>query len=194
MISWILQKPWHVAAYGAGLTLLTAFVAIKLPELKKLWRIPQVTAPITVVLVIISLMIETEEEKIRRTLFEAAQAIEGGNYDALAEYIHPREEGLRRIAQAELSTYAINRVAIKSNLIVQIDHTKSPPRAIAKFNVVVQGSDPSSLIGTRNVPRYVILTYEKLGDEWKVIELSHYDPLTPMRSDDYRRRHGLPAH
>ncbi len=191
MIGWMLQSAWQLAIGGGLLALATAFIAAKLPEFPKLWRIPKIVALATVGLVAVSLLVETEEERIGAVLHEAAAAVEAGKYDSLAPYIHPREKGLRRLAEALLQTYEIDRVAIKSNLKVAVDRKASPPRAVATFNVVVRGSRLSSQTGTRNVPRFVVLKLEKQGDQWKVIELQHYDPTMSSRTKEYRRKHGV---
>ena len=193
MIGWILQHPWKLALGGGALTAATAFIAGRLPEYPKLRRIPIVTAIITLLLVGLSLAVETEEERIARIIHDAADAIEGGNYDALASYIHPRKEGLRRIMRYQLRRYRIHSVSVKSNLRVKIERDSRPQRAIATFNVVVEGSDPDAMGGTRNVPRYVVLYFEKVGDDWKAVDLQHFEPTASMRTEEYRREHGIPS-
>ena len=182
----ILEHPWKIAIYGFIFTAVALYAAVRFSEYRKLRRIPICSSILTAILIAVSILFMTEGEKVRKHLYSAAEAVENADVDSVVGHIHPKSRSLRRNAQAEFDRYKISAVSIKSNLEVRVDKTKVPREAVATFNVVVQGSERSSF-GARAVPRYVEMKFKKDGDQWKITEIRHYDPLMSMRKESYKQ-------
>ena len=107
--------------------------------------------------------------------------MERNDIDTAVSYIAESNRNLRSRAKSELTRYKFFRVAVKSNLTIDIDRSHDPPQAVARFNVVAVLASKDGALGRMNVPRFVILRFEKEGDTWRITGFEHDRPLPNMR-------------
>ena len=122
----------------------------------------------------------TDGEKALATLKQIASDVERNELSAVLGHIHSRATSIRAEAESEFPRYRFKEVKITKihEVEVKLDHV--PPQITIKFNVVVSGSDAEGVLGDRNVPRYVVVTFEKDDDgAWRVRDYLHEDPHRP---------------
>lgn len=117
----------------------------------------------------------TEREAVEGALRAAARAVERNDMEEVMKSIHSQAPHIRSQVQAEFPRYEFHEIKIKSNLEITFDNPRHPTEATAKFNVVVSGSERDGLIKNRRVPRYVIVTFRKEGNDWRVYSYQHDD-------------------
>ena len=125
--------------------------------------------------VILERSVETEPERIEKTLHQIARDIERNDQAALVRHIHSQATQIRQAATTEMGTYEFDQVTIKSNLQIEVDAGTEPKTATARFNVVVVGSG-GGLGKHRRVPRYVTLELKQEDGAWRVLDYAHEDP------------------
>lgn len=135
-------------------------------------------------LVIVAQLVESERERVSRTLHQIAREVEQNDVEAVLSHVHPNAPQVRAQAAAELPTYTFQSVDIKRNLEITIFSERTPPQAVARFNAVAVLSDRSGLINNRHVPRFVVVTFEQDNDEWKVVDYEHLDPQVGYQRKD----------
>ena len=135
-------------------------------------------------LLVATRMVENERRRVAATLEEIAHLVERGDYDALEDYVYSGSPRIAQRARAELPTYEIERVDIKSRTLkIEIDSLDDPPKAVADFNVVVHlgGDRNEDLFAGRIVPRHVVVTLRKENGKWRVADYRHDDPRNGLR-------------
>lgn len=122
----------------------------------------------------------TEREKVEATIYRVAREVEKFDLQAVLALIHPDAKDIQATATSEFRLYKIKEVSIKPGMKIEIDMKRQPPEATAKFNVVVVGGDAAGVFTDQRVPRFISLTFQKEGDEWKVWDYEHHDPHHDM--------------
>ncbi len=115
---------------------------------------------------LLGVMYESPEIKIRKTLFAAAEAIERNDVEAVVEMFLPEAKDQRAAVRKGMAFGRATQVDIKSNLEITV--SDSGRRAVAKFNVTFQGEDRAGLLGNRRYPAFFIVHFEKDKERWLV--------------------------
>jgi type II secretory pathway pseudopilin PulG len=134
---------------------------------------------VTVLLVTLSLQIETDREKIESTLHRVADALQRNDFETVYTYIHPNAtEGIQR-AKTELPRYKFSdaRVTRIKDIIVNSD--TQPRTAIAEFNVVVNVSFEQF---SGRAPRFVHAYFMERDGKWLVRDYEHFEASAGFRS------------
>lgn len=118
----------------------------------------------------------TDREAVTAALHEIAEAVERNDMPEVLRLIHPDAPSVRAQALGELPRYEFHEVKIKSNLEVTFDKSDDPTEAVAKFNVLVVGSERNGLVKNRRVPIYCTVTFRKYEDSWRLFAYQHSDP------------------
>lgn len=175
-MTWLLDNPTMVLVLG-GITALV-FGAIWLQTGRKI-ELYIMLAIITGVVgaLVAGRLWKSERQQVKATIYDIARDVESNDVDAMLAHLHPNMSEVRQRAAAEMPQYKFEAVKIKQNLEIELFPNESPPRAVTSFNVVVVASDSSGLINGKRVPRFVHLTFLKVGDDWLVSDYKHDDPM-----------------
>jgi hypothetical protein len=177
---WLLEKPLFIVAMG----LLTAVV------LGGLWlqtgskgalRTFLIGIVVTAALLMVERFVTTDREQIESTLQRVARAVERNDVEEALRFAHSSATWMRQQARDELPRYVFHDVTIKPNLTVDVLPEHEPPRAVARFNVMVVLSDRDGILHERRIPRFVKVTFQKEEDSWRAIEYEHHDPYRGYR-------------
>jgi hypothetical protein len=174
-MTWLLDNPTTVLVLG-GITALV-FGAIWLQTGRKieLYVMLMITTAVAGLLIAGNLW-KSDRQQVKTTIYQIARDVERNDVDAVLAHLHPSMTAVRQRAASEMPSYKFDEVQIKQNLEIEIFPAESPPRAVTSFNVVVVASDSSGLINDRRVPRFVQVTFLKVGDNWLITEYDHDDP------------------
>lgn len=144
---------------------------------------------LTVGAVFLERMVITDREQITATLHEIADLVERNEIDAALEYAHSGWLEVRSQATAELPRYEFLEVSIGRNLEIEVFPEHIPPKATAKFTVVVVLSTKDHSVSGGRIPRFVevIFLKEESGD-WRVSDYEHLPPNAAFQVEDARRR------
>jgi hypothetical protein len=118
----------------------------------------------------------TDREAVTAALHQIAEAVERNDMPQVLRLIHPDSASVRAQAMGELPRYEFHEVNIKSNLEVTFDKSNDPTEAVAKFNVLVVGSERTGLVKNRRVPIYCSVTLRKHDNAWRMYAYEHSDP------------------
>lgn len=183
-MNWILES---TAERTMLLTALAAAVVI----LSLVWmrtgrRWPMALAAVAGLLAIVVLvaghLIVTDREVVEATLRRIAADVERNDVKAVVGHIHSERTDLVAMVESEFPRYRFEKVDIKSNLEIEVDNAVNSQAAVAKFNVVVHGKfhgggDFGDVYGDQGIRRYVVVKFQKEGDQWKVVGYAHHDPI-----------------
>jgi|CXWL01.1.fsa_nt_gi hypothetical protein len=174
-MTWLLDSPTTVLVLG-GITALV-FGAIWLQTGRKieLYIMLAIITGVVGVLVVGRLW-KSDRQQVKATLYQAARDVERNDLDSVLVHLHPSRSDIRQLAINELPLYKFESVKIKQNLEIEVFPDESPPRALASFNVVVVATDRSGVMSGRPVPRFVHVTFLKVGDDWRIADFDHGDP------------------
>lgn len=130
---------------------------------------------LTVLVIVIERTVVTDREAIDAVLRQAAHAVERNDLPGLLRLVHSQAPNIRAQAEAEFPKYRFQSVSIKNNLKITLNQPQDATDAEATFNVVVVGSNREGTIEQMRVARYVIVTFKKEEDVWKVFSYEHRD-------------------
>ena len=176
---WLFEEPLYVIILGVIAVAMLGFAWYQVQWRSLLYAIAGVVV-LTVVMLVIGHFVVTDTEQVKQTLYDLAHVVEQNDLNKVLEYAATGADDVRAQAAAELPRYDIHRVKIKHNLEVTIDYDKTPPRATATFNVVVEGVE-RSLHASFHVPRYVEMTFVKQNGKWRVLSYHHWSPEQSMK-------------
>lgn len=116
--------------------------------------------------------VETDREQIQRLVYTLADAVERNDHDSAVTVIADPE--LEARARLELQNWTFDLAKVTQiNKIRVIDDT-FPPQADIEMMVKVKVSGRgSNAIQNAQIPRKLLLTMEKEGDDWLITEYQH---------------------
>lgn len=180
-MTWLVEQPLKILLLG-GLTAVT--LAYAWAHLRYRWLLHAClgVAALTIGLLLLERLVETEPERIRATLRQIARDVERNDLETILSHVYSGAPQTLAQARSEFPRYEFERVSIKPNIEITLDPTAQPPAARVTFNVRVDVVELSS--GIRYTPaRFVVVTMRKEGGQWKVAEYSHDDVLQGLRRD-----------
>ncbi len=182
MQSFFFESPFLLGIVGGFLSAVAIVVWTQLPDAKG-QRIALSSAllfsAMTIGLVLLSMWIETDQEKIESTLHRVAAALESNDHPLVYSYIHPNAtEGIQH-AKGELPRYKFNDARVTRIKEIQVVPDSVPPTAIAEFNVVVNVD-----IGNNNgrAARFVRVYFMQRDDCWLIRDYEHFEPTAGFRN------------
>ena len=135
--------------------------------------------------ILLDQLIETDREKLEIVIQSVAADVRAGRVEEAVSHLSPNAGDLRDRARGELRNYKVTGIAIKRPILIEFEPSNGrPTRASAEFNIVVTGGDAGGLIENQQVPRYLIVRFERDGETWLVDDYEHHDPLFGMRLPD----------
>ncbi len=136
---------------------------------------------LTILLVTVSMRVETEREQLTNLIHQTASELENNNHSAILSRIHPQANSTVLRATSELPRYEFTVANVTRIHELDIRSKAQPPTATVKMNVVVEGTFDGF---SGRVPRYVEVMFEKQGDRWLVIDYNHDEPTKGFRDSD----------
>jgi hypothetical protein len=138
--------------------------------------VPWLAIPIALIVVplVIDMLVETERERIDRTIHLMAGSVRQNDIDGLLRYIDPDSKNLVEWVKREFSRYRIRMCNITGSPSISF-FPHEPDRALAEFRVLVS----AEIIGLSDQPppgvRAVRLEFKKDDKgQWKTTLFEHY--------------------
>ncbi len=116
---------------------------------------------------------ETDREKIQSLIDSTVRAVQANDHQTAVQVI--ADKSTRDQALTELPRYVFDRVAA-SNVVISIDEKSAPKVADVELLAKVIASDKAGRVTGMRIVRRVILTFEKTGDTWVVVDYNHMQP------------------
>ncbi len=181
-MTWLLQEPLYIAILGVVAIAMLGFAWLQ-TRFQALLYATLAAIVVTGLLLAVEHWVETDAERVEKTLHEIAAAVERNDLPAVMQFAASGAIDARSRLENEFPRYHFERVSIKHNLEVKIDYDRQPAEATATFNVVVVGT-AKSLSGRFHVPRFVEVKLVEENGQWRVSDYRHWSPqrhlqLTP---------------
>ncbi len=129
---------------------------------------------ITVVLLGLSIFIETPREQVTRTVNQLAMAVQYNDVNALLEHISPNLGEIRQAAEREMQDTKFIQCWIAKIHDIQIDETKSPPHARVNLALIVGVQESVHSDGPARGRVQLWLDLQKESDgKWRVTHYSY---------------------
>lgn len=184
MSNLFLESPWLIGGIGFASALLAAYLWLQTGQAIAM-RLAGAIVAITVILVGINIAIETEQEVVRRTLYQLAADLQANRFDKVVEHVHPDASAELLNLKAQVESVHFNTARIKTIHGIMFGPTKNPRTAVVRMNVVVSG-DFSGMQGTW--PRWVRFNLEQVDGKWLIVDYDHREPHYEMLNQDGRSR------
>lgn len=134
---------------------------------------------LTILLVLVSQRVETDREKLIRTIHEVADAVESNDLERVLRHVAPNaQQGLTR-ARQELPQYTFREARMTRLKSLLVNRSSTPPTAVAEFSVIVDVGAGGS--GTR-IPRFVKAYFVEDAGRWLVRDYEHFDAGAAFRN------------
>lgn len=118
---------------------------------------------------------ETDRERIRRVIYETAEAVEANDYDAAVSIIGNTE--LRRRAESELRRYEFLEAEVTRIRRIEFIERAVPAEADVELLAKVTVNLPSRQLQETPILRRLLLTFRKEDGRWQVISYRHGPPV-----------------
>ena len=116
--------------------------------------------------------VETDREQIQRLLYTLADAVERNDHDSAVTVIADPE--LESRARLELQNWNFELAKVTQINKIRVIGDTYPPQADIEMMVKVKVSGRgSNAVQNAQIPRKLLLTMEKEGDEWLITEYQH---------------------
>ncbi len=179
MIQFLLESPVSIVIVGFSCAILAGFIWTQTGS--KPAAITAVTlALLTLGLVVFSLQVETDRERITRMLDEVANALQRNDRDFVLSHIHPQAATTVQRAKAELPRYNFSEARVTRIKSIMVDASRQPETAVAEFNVLVALTVEGF---NGRVPRFVKLYLAKHEGRWLVRDYEHAEPTAGFRDE-----------
>ena len=112
--------------------------------------------------------IETDREHIQRLIHTLAEAVERNDHEAAVSVI--ADPGLEERARRELQNWTFDLAKVTQINKIRVIEDTFPPQADIEMMVSGKGSNA---IQNAQIPRKLLLTMEKEGNDWLIVEYQH---------------------
>ena len=176
----LLESPIVLAICGLGAAGLAAFFWTQTGNKAAAW-IAIAIVLLTFGLVVLSVQIETDEEKITYMLHDVASALQRNDHDYVVSHIHPSAATTAQRAKSELPKYKFSEARVTRIKSITVDGSRKPETAVAEFNVIVALTTDGY---TGQIPRFVKLYLTKEENRWLVRDYEHEEPTAGFRNSN----------
>ncbi|MEZ6137905.1 MAG: hypothetical protein R3C53_23705 [Pirellulaceae bacterium] len=181
------EHPVMLAVGGAALVALAGFFWMQTGHKAALYSTVALAA-VTIVMLIVSLQVVTDRERIEKILADVAAAVQANDHEKCYSYIHPSAVEAMQRAKSELPRYVFSEARITNVRDIAVNSGTKPPTALAEFTVVVNLQFQGQRI---KVPRLIKAYFMKHEDRWLVRDYEHFDILPghdgPNLNSDFPR-------
>jgi hypothetical protein len=185
-MTWIVEEPLYIAILGVVTLAFLGFAWMQ-TGYRALLNAAIGAAALTVGLLLLEYLVDTEPERIEATLHRIARDVERNDHEMIYSHVYSGAPETLAWAKQEFPRYRFERATIKRNLEIVLDMNANPPAAHASFNVRVDVTD----VATGHLwygAAFVEVTMRKEGDRWTVEECSYDEPTASMRGRRDSRR------
>ena len=175
-MTWVFEQPHYIAILGVATLAVLGFGWMQTGYRALLYGTIGV-AVLTVLLLVVERLVQTENEEIEAALEQMAADVQRNDLPDVLRHISAMAPATRAQARAEFPRYNFSRVKVKRNLTVTIDEQQEPRTAVVSFNVVVTGYD-RSFRSSFHVPRFVTVTLVREDGEWRFLDTPTSRPIT----------------
>ena len=138
-----------------------------------------VSCVLTILLVLVSLRVETDREKVIATINQVANAVESNDLERVLSHISPNAaQGLMR-AEQELPLYNFREARMTRLKSVLVNRNSTPPTAMAEFSVIV---DVEANGHQARIPRFVKVYFIDDDGRWLVRDYEHFEAGAAFRN------------
>jgi len=173
-MTWLVEEPLYIVILGA-VTLAFVGYAWMQTGYRALMHAAIGVAALTVGLLLLEYLVQTEPEQIEDTIRQIGRDVERNDHETIYSHVYSGAPAVLAEAQREFPRYRFARVVIKRNMEMTFDRDANPPSADVTFNVRVDLVELSTGIDWR-IPRFVRVRMCKEGGRWKVAQYSHNEP------------------
>ena len=152
-MTWLLENPMPVVYLSAVAAAVLLVALVKTGRAKLIWAIAGVLV-VTVIVVLVSWLVETDREKIAAVLAGGAKAVESNNLEAFLEYVVP-DSAVARRAKAQLPRLRFSKVTILDEPKIETQGNQ----AKAAFNVIV-------VVNGLRGGRFITVFFRRFGEKW----------------------------
>ena len=174
----LFESPYTIGVVGIAVAGVAAFVWLQTAQKAAAW-VAISAAAITLILVMLSIQVKTDREKIASLIAEVCATVQRNDRERAYQYIHPNaDEGLAR-AKSEFPRLTFSEARVTRMKSIEVNHLTSPATAIAEFNVFLR----VEVDGTEfKVPRFIRAYFMQKDDEWLVTDYEHFEPTAGFRN------------
>lgn len=183
-MTWLVEEPLYIAILGV---VTISFLGYAWSQTGYRWMMHAILAAIalTIGLLLLERMVETEPEQIETALHRIARDVETNDIDRILPHVYSGAPVTADDARREFARYVVSDVVIKNNVEVQITPQESPPLAKVTFNATLNVRDrQQGGINYGRVAIFVDLTMRKEDGQWKVATYRYDDPRTSIMNLD----------
>jgi predicted PurR-regulated permease PerM len=175
MMSTLLENPIGIGIFGAIIIGLLVFAAAQLGNRRVFYAAGGVLG-VTVILVLVSISIETDEEKLNRLIQELAVALRNNDHNEALSFIHPNAVPILQRAQQDLSSVEFKEAKVTSVRSTLVNSVTRPPTATIEFIGYIKASSDRYTGGiVAGGPRLFKLYWVKHQDRWLIRDYEHSD-------------------
>ncbi|MCC7333513.1 MAG: hypothetical protein IT422_00350 [Pirellulaceae bacterium] len=179
MQQFLFENPLWISVCGLFVAVVAGFLWIQTGA-RVAWLTAVAAIVLTVVLVVVSVRVETDREKIHRTINEVAEAVEANDLKRVIGFIYANAtEGMAR-AKQELPKYTFREARMTRLKSILVNRRSTPATAVAEFHVMV---DLAANGQDARLPRFVKAYFVEDHDRWLVNDYEHFDVGVGFRSE-----------
>ncbi|MFO0941251.1 MAG: hypothetical protein U0930_10825 [Pirellulales bacterium] len=177
----LFENPVIVVLFGVAVGSLLAFAATKTGDRRFLIAAGAVAA-IALVLGVIATTIETEKEKLTKTIYQVADAVRNNDHDRALTYMHPSASAAAQRAKTEISRFKFQDAKVTSIQEVVINDKTKPPSATTEFLARMSVEGDHTDYGVKfNGVRLIKVYWMKQGDRWLISDYEHSEAMSAFR-------------
>ncbi|MBU6236270.1 MAG: hypothetical protein KGQ51_00495 [Planctomycetes bacterium] len=184
MLEMLLESPVTIGAIGAIVAIAT-FYAWMQTGIKQLLPTSIAVAAATIMLVILSLMIDTDQEILRRYVYETASELEANQYQKVIAKIHPRAADSLQDARNRLPDIQFTAARIKTIHEISVTRHRTGSHATITMNVYIEASYNAQ---QGQAPRWVQLTLEQTDGRWLMVDFQQREPHYQLLNQEGQAR------
>lgn len=188
-MNFLLESALLIGLVGGLLSVLAAYTGVQLAE-KRVQMGAAMLFALTIVLVAISLWIETDREQLRRTMREMAVAVQNNDHERLFAYFHPNASSGVQHAKSEVPRFQFHQASVTSVRDIVVNDRTQPPTAITEFIAAfrVSSDSPQTYGAEFNSRRFVKVYWMKQGERWLVRDYEHADFMQGFTNESFTNK------
>jgi hypothetical protein len=180
LIELILEKPGWVLAAAVAASLIALWSWIQTGQSKLLYLSAGVLA-FGGILFAVGSYVETEQEFVRKFVFDTAASLEANQFDRVRASIYDRPSPavLSAVAMLDSKNVHFDAARVKKIHSLEFSGPESARRAQIKMNVFVEGLIANHQL---KVPAYVEVVLYKVDGQWKVQDFRYDHPMEGFKN------------
>ena len=179
MLELVLERPLWVGVVGTILTIVAVQWWISSGRREAI-QIAIAALVVSLMLVAIGVLVETEQESLRGMLYRTADDLQNNRKPEVASAIYstPSEQVIAAKQYLNEGSYVFEIASIKKVHSIEFSGPQSTRRALVKMNVFVEGNFNGY---AAKIPQYVEVTLYRVKDHWFVFDFTHDDPFAGFK-------------